>query len=600
MTTPPDFVPQPDLSDKRKRRISLRTLTDSFCRSAERFPITLYYLLAFTVWGVADCWLNEYFIDAPSIVRNIEPALWFLTITGMLLSLAVSLWCEHSGRKNICKKVQIVANLLLWADFAYMIFRFSNFTESVWIAHASVETALVVAIIFIPTVKRTPQRHNLMFSFAQFGNLISAAAIAVAMWIAVSIILFTIETLFGHFSFKIYLSAQIIFAAALSILIFIGRIPTFIETADLVENYTPAKFTTGIIKYILLPLTAIYMLILYVYGVKIITAGEMPKGVICFMVSALTAAVYMLLFMLKALGSTHKGEDRLTRVSLKIFPAAMLPLLVMMSMAIGQRIGQYGMTVDRLYVLTFNIWAYITAIYLFITRSRNINFVALSFAVIFVLTSIIPGMNYTSLVKSHMRSAVIRTLESAGIERSQLPLSHSEFEAAKEKMDDETWTDVKSKLRYLDSMNDHSQTNDIVKFDIQTGYYSYDPLFEEEITIEAVNYREILFSAEKGSVSVPEGYSRVKYLSKYKYNLTVEKNSALKFPISSDFDICLNMDSIRGLNDSINAPLTFRIDQASDSLFVVNSIEFSIDDEDYNKDRKINNLTVNGYLFTKQ
>ena len=199
-----------------------------------------------------------------------------------------------------------------------------------------------------------------------------------------------------------------------------------------------------------------------------------------------------------------------------------------------------------------------------------------------------------------MRSAVIRTLENTGIERSQLPLSHSEFEAAKEKMDDETWADVKSKLRYLDSKDDHSQTKDIVKFDIQTGYYNYDPLFEEEITIEAVNYTEVLFSDEKGVVSVPEGYSRVEYLSKYKYNLTVDTDNTLKFPISSDFDIKLNVDSIRGLNDSINAPLTFRIDPASDSLFVVNSIEFSIDDEDYRKDRRVNNLTVNGYLFTKQ
>ena len=59
------------------------------------------------------------------------------------------------------------------------------------------------------------------------------------------------------------------------------------------------------------------------------------------------------------------------------------------------------------------------------------------------------------------------------------------------------------------------------------------------------------------------------------------------------------MDSIMALNDSINAPLTINIDLNADSVFAVQSIEFSIDDEPFERDGKINNMTVRGYLFTR-
>ncbi len=133
------------------------------------------------------------------------------------------------------------------------------------------------------------------------------------------------------------------------------------------------------------------------------------------------------------------------------------------------------------------------------------------------------------------------------------------------------------------------------------GYYQYDPLFddESEMVVEAVEYDERLFSDKSGSVVIPDGYDKVQYFSKYKYNLKTREDKTLTLDISSDFDISLKMDSIMALNDSINAPLTINIDLNADSVFAVQSIEFSIDDEPFERDGKINNMTVRGYLFTR-
>ena len=597
-TTPPLFDPK--MIKSRQRKISFAYVIDAFINSVERFPITLCYLLAFISWGVTDCWCYRLFYNAPTLLQNLQPALWFLTINGMLMTFAVSLWCEQTRKQAWCKKLQIVANILLAADFINIIFNYNNFSNSVWVGRMAIETALIVSIIFVPALKETSQRHRLMFSFTQFGNLIVAAATAAVIAIALGIIYVTIESLFGHINSNIYLSSLVIFSAGLGILIFIGCVNTYDESEAMAAEYHPEKLTANIVRYILLPLTAIYTLILYVYGIKIITVGVLPKGEICFMVTALTAVVYLLLFLLKALDVND--DDKLTRIALKFFPAALLPLLIMMSVAIGERVGQYGITVDRLYVITFNVWAYATAIYLFITRARNINSVAISFAIVFMLTSIIPGVNYTSMVNNHMRNSVINALEKIGFDKSQLPLTHKQFEEVKEQMDDRTWADVKSKLRYLDNMKDHSLTKDIADFDITTGYYSYDPLFEDEheLVVEAVNTTELQFCAIPDAVEIPEGYTNVTYLSKYRYNQSADSEHLLDYRLSDELKITLNIDSIRALkSDSINAPLRFVIDQKSDSIYIVSSIDYSIYDEDFNENGKINNITVRGYLFTR-
>ena len=224
--TPPKYEPSVD-ERPRTRRISFNHVIDAFLKSVERFPVTLCYLLAFIVWGVTDSWCYDLFYHAPQTIQNLQPALWFLTVNGMLLSLAVNLWCEQICRQRFCNKIQLAANLLLLADFVNMILNFNSFSDSVWVGRMAVETALVVAVIFVPALKATSQRHRLMFSFMQLGNMIVAGAIAAIMTIAVSIIYGTVTLLFGDIRSEIFISCLIIFSAGLGILIFLGSIPTY-------------------------------------------------------------------------------------------------------------------------------------------------------------------------------------------------------------------------------------------------------------------------------------------------------------------------------------------------------------------------------------
>lgn len=592
--TPPDFHPG-DYERRQQKKRSFRFVTEAFFNSVERFPVTLCYLAAFVIWGVTDCWCYDWFDDAPATLQNLRPALWFLTGNGILLTLAVTLWCEQYGQKTKRRAALIFANLLLLADFIYILFCLKNFSDSEQVGRLAIDTALIVSILFIPKFDKKSQKYNLLFSFNQFGNAIKAGIISAVLAIATGIIYGTISLLFGNIDFKFYLSTLLIFSGGLSMLIFIGSVPTLSETIMSSTTQRPIKFVVGLIKFILLPLTLIYTLILYIYGFKILAAGSMPKGEICLMVTALTAAVYLLLFLLK---SIENEKDRLIQAAMRDLPLVILPLLVMMSVAIFERIDQYGMTVARLYVVTFNICAYATAIYLFVTRSRNTNIVALSFAIVFLLTSILPGLNYTSLVQDYMRSAVFSNLESAGVDKAQYPLSHNDYEKTINRMDSIQAADVRSKLIYLDDPEDHSLTEDIVDFKIKSSSYGrLDPLFEEPRQERIVRHTTLSLS-DDDVCTIPSGYTTTRYLSSYHGTPKLNDDKTLTVDIEGS-SITLDIDSIIKLNpDSPQHPITIELNRA-DSLLVITTLNFTVDKNTFDKDGYIDQLTVKGYLFTK-
>lgn len=597
--TPPTCqAPQAQPDSNRKKRFSFTSLLDSLVESISRFPITYCYLAAFAVWGVIDCWLDRSFIDdAPLLIQNLEPSLWFLTITGILLSLAISLWCEYSGKNTKQWIIQIIPNNLLLADFVYMVFNFKTMNDVYFIAHAAIVTALIVAIIFVPALKRLSPQQSLMYSYIQFSNLVACGIICIVLETAYFIIFSTITLLFGDINYKIFLSVQIVFAVTLTIAIFLCRVPCLTETIRQSINFKPTKFITGLIRYTLLPLTVIYMVVLYAYGINICMYGELPQGIICYMVTALTCVVFMALFLLKAIDTN--ASNRLTAVSLRALPLALIPLLVMMSVAIGQRIDQYGITTDRLYVITFNIWAYLAAIYLFATNSKRINTVALSFAVVFLLTSIIPTANYTVIVQRYMRNHIFSILDNAGISKDQLPLSHNNMVKLSETLDKDTWQDLSSKLKYLDSHEDHSLTNDIVDFEIKTSSWSYNELFDDEM-VEVIEVAKTIYFSSDQTVKIPSGFDNARHLNKYRYDIKADTAGIVEFSLSDSCTIRLDIDVLRSYDEhEPHQAALFDIKEDSSSVFVPLLICYNLDDDEFKSKNTVSSLSIEGFLFTK-
>lgn len=360
--------------------LDIIVMAEQICR---RFPVTICYIVYAVIVAEMSIW--DYKIDS---------AFQYTAILGPLLTLAAYIWCEPyaKSRAGIKTFVQVIVNLAIIGDLVYMLMT-EHFGEAETAGHAVAVAASAIAIFFAPA------RGNVIkawrFSYRQTVSAVIAALISSAVEIAIVIIMMALLLLlkYGDDMARMILTMAIVLAVALPMMIFISRIP-YPDDANLDRHEEP-RIIVALVKYLFLPLLGAYMLVLYIYGIKILVTWELPEGYVTWSVTALVAEVLVVEFFLFPL--SEKSLRPLGGLIKTALPALTLPLLVLMSVAIGYRINQYGFTTDRLYVLTFNIWCYMIMGYLFIDRCRHINPIPLSFSAVMLLTSIIPGFNYTTI-----------------------------------------------------------------------------------------------------------------------------------------------------------------------------------------------------------
>ncbi len=575
------------LSDTRQKKLSLSMLADAFHISIRRFPVTSVMILVTTLWLL-------YYIEFPLVSKNVEIAMNFVLPMSCLLSLSVSIWCRvfsYSRAKEAT--AQIIAGIATLCDMIYLLMFGGEMSATGWVGHMAAVAAGITAILFIPSKGRISERVSWMFTNLQLANIFTTACISLCLLIAIMIIGLTIDTLIFNLSYKTYAEIDVILCFMLCSYIMLSRIPSKDECENRSESYEPSGFRIGLTKYLVLPVTLVYMAILYIYGLKILFLWELPNGIICWSVSGLALVVIFVLFLLEAL--RKKGTDSYTLLSCRMLPWLMLPLLVMMSVAIGYRINQYGITPARLYVAAFNLWCYSAFVYLGCRRnSWRLNKVAISFAVIFLITSIIPGANFTSISNRYMQNAVKRQLISAGIKT--FPADRETFAKAYESLDRKSKRDIYEKLNYLDSWNNHDLISDIIAFPVHDNesYYYIDPIFQPYMSDHRNTDIDYLYRFQQMDQyhKIPDGCSKVRNINKSFYDCTIKDRT---ITMTDDHDtIILNIKHLEKLkNDTC-----VTISMPGDSLILIpDYININVGTEDGNE--KVNYCHINGYLFKK-
>jgi hypothetical protein len=125
--------------------------------------------------------------------------------------------------------------------------------------------------------------------------------------------------------------------------VFAGGIGRLAAPYDPVEALSPLLDIA--VRYLLLPVLAIYVVILYAYTAKVLATGQVPANLVSPLV--LGAGVAGLLAALLAEPMHADPARRGTSRAYRWFPAILLPLVPLAAVAVFQRIGQYGWTEFR-------------------------------------------------------------------------------------------------------------------------------------------------------------------------------------------------------------------------------------------------------------
>ncbi|MDR0517060.1 MAG: DUF4153 domain-containing protein [Fibromonadaceae bacterium] len=292
------------------------------------------------------------------------------------------LWLENFANY---KKQQIITFFitLLWGMYCFFMLdeKLNTYRQVELIA---IGLAVYLSVFFISFLKK--ENDNAYWNFSIqipiqyclaicFGSIIFSG-LSLANYAVIELLFKT------EFLEDMYFYLAIICYVLFTSLYFLANIPDKIAKQS--EEISLSKHLK-VLAYILVPIAAIYTVILYIYLFKIIFTWELPNGFVSYLVSA---HAFVGLFIITLLYPARMEGNKFVVFISRYFSLIILPLLTLMTIGIVRRINDYGITINRCYVLLLNIWFYGIYIYLFISKIKRIKWIAISPAVLVLFASV--------------------------------------------------------------------------------------------------------------------------------------------------------------------------------------------------------------------
>jgi hypothetical protein len=364
------------------KTFSLISVLNSLQVVVKRFPIAL--LLLFGVAVLSWLEFNHQISGGYYVPFN----LWVFCVGGTLVGITAALGVEHFALREWKKYLLTLVCVLLWGVYClFLPYEDGQVHFDLGLQIFILGAVFVASAFFISFLKKNQDAAFWGFSRSAVMRLCEAVLFGGIIYVGLIVALGAIKTLFDvPVSEKCYVVLAIFCGELFAPIYFLATIPSKTEKFQADLSFPKVLKTLGL--HILLPILGIYILILYAYLIKIIALWELPNGWVSILVSILAIGGLLVILILYPVWLTK--ENRVVNLFTRYFGLLILPLLVLMSVGIFRRIADYGITINRCYILLLNLWFYGIFIYLFLTKSLHIRWIAISPTVILLLASIGP------------------------------------------------------------------------------------------------------------------------------------------------------------------------------------------------------------------
>lgn len=165
-----------------------------------------------------------------------------------------------------------------------------------------------------------------------------------------------------------------------------------------------SKFLEGLVSYIIIPITAIFTVILLLYIIMNITGDFWKDNLMEPLLVTYSITVIVVYLLASAIHS------KATLYFRRIFPKLLIPVVLFQTISSILKIGQLGITSGRYYVIIFGIFATISAI-IFSIRPNHKNNVIAPILIILSLISILPPVDAFTISKANQINRLTNVLE---------------------------------------------------------------------------------------------------------------------------------------------------------------------------------------------
>jgi hypothetical protein len=350
-----------------------------------RFPLSL-------LSGLVGAWVVIRMTHSPN--QDWEPRLLATAVLGLALFTASVTTAE---RRGIAAGARWVVDLAILLGLALLYRASVGWTEqTAFLRFAQLQLIAHLLVAVGPYAAARRVGNPRLEGFWQYNRILFlrylvATLYAAVLWAGLAVALAALDKLFGmKVPGENYFKLWAFFAFVFHPWFLLAGVPRDLAALDTLEDYpTGLKVFT---QFVLMPLVAVYLVILTAYLGKVTITRTWPSGWIGYLVSCVSLAGVLALLLVHPI--RERADSRWVNWYGRWWFVAILPSLVMLLMAVGKRLGQYGFTEPRYFLLVLALWMLGLSLYYGVTASRNIRLIPMSLAVVAVLASAGPWGAY--------------------------------------------------------------------------------------------------------------------------------------------------------------------------------------------------------------
>ncbi len=223
-------------------------------------------------------------------------------------------------------------------------------------------------------------------------NFLISSLFALILQIGLSLSLLSLDQLFNvRINENWYAYISIVLWGIFHAWVFLSLFPN--------DNSEPLVKVEKLVKtlslYIMLPVVALYGVILTAYLSKIIIIGIWPEGYVSYLVINYSIAGLLTFYL--AYPFLKEGFLKFLHF---IYFGSLIPLLFMLFAAITMRSNEYGITVNRYYVYLIGIWLLLISIYFLLKKFDKIWLIPVSLSVFVLLSTFGPWSAFSMAANS--------------------------------------------------------------------------------------------------------------------------------------------------------------------------------------------------------
>lgn len=344
-----------------------------------RFPLPIGCALA---WALVTTGITFRFLPRSGTFGS--ESLQAILLPGFFLTLAVKLFAERQGWTV---PLQVALSFVGLALLALSVFTgpesLSPDTNPVWMLLLPALVLLVTVAPFLPAGQEDAALWD--FNRASWLGAAFGLLVMVVLGSGLAAAYVAIDTLLDiDVPGNLYGVTWIFCASVIWPLYALSRVPKRFETPA--DGYCP-RWVIFLSSYFLVPLVVLYLAILYAYMAKILFTWELPRGQVAYLVcgyAGFGVTTYLISHPLRTTGNI------LVRLFQRYFFLALFAPVALLALAVGVRIGDYGVTESRYVLVLLALWMAGIALFYTLRAGRGLIAAALSLALMLIAASFGP------------------------------------------------------------------------------------------------------------------------------------------------------------------------------------------------------------------